>query len=65
MKLSSSVEPHPLPWAPPHPSLSESSQCDKECSCRLWREGGREGGNGRKKEGEGGRVSESIKRMIE
>ena len=54
MKLSSSVEPHPLPWAPPHPSLSESSQCDKECSCRLW-EGGRDRESGSEREREGGR----------
>ena len=59
MKLSSSVEPHPLPWAPPHPSLSESSQCDKECSCRLWREGGREGERRREWEKEGGRGGKS------
>ena len=58
MKLSSSVEPHPLPWAPPHPSLSESSQCDKECSCRLW-EGGREGGTERVGVRERGREGES------
>lgn len=49
VRLSSSVELHLLPWAPPHPSPQGSSQCDKGCSCRLCgyreREGERESEN--------------------